>query len=91
MTTEVSIQGFFYVKPGEQIALALDIASSEFYSEQGYFFESENKHLTSDELIDRMASWVDQYPIVSIEDGLSEDDWEGWSGRGARVASAVIL
>ncbi len=77
--------------PGEQVALGLDVASSEFYSSNGYFLASENKHLTSDELIERMTSWVDQYPIVSIEDGLAENDWVGWVALTEKLGDRVQL
>lgn len=77
--------------PGEQVALGLDVASSELYSSNGYFLASENKHLTSDELIERMASWVDQYPIVSIEDGLAENDWDGWVALTEKLGDRVQL
>ncbi len=66
-------------KPGEQIAIALDVAASELVNEAGkYVLKSESRELTSSELIAYYADMVSKYPIVSIEDGLSEDDWEGW-------------
>lgn len=67
-------------KPGEQVAIALDPAASEFYeAESGlYFLRKEGKKYTSEELVRFWQSWVEQYPIVSIEDGLAQDDWEGW-------------
>jgi len=66
-------------KPGEQIAIALDVAASELVNEAGkYVLKSENRELTSSELTAYYADMVSKYPIVSIEDGLSEDDWEGW-------------
>jgi enolase len=68
-------------KPGEQIGIALDPAASEFYdAEKGkyVFKKSDRSEHTSAQLVDFWASWVDQYPIVSIEDGMAEDDWEGW-------------
>lgn len=66
--------------PGEQIAIALDPAASEFYEEDTglYNLRTEGKKLTSEEMVDFWADWVDQYPIVSIEDGLAQDDWEGF-------------
>ena len=65
---------------GEQIAIALDPAASEFYeSDTGlYHLRTEGKKLTSEEMVAFWKDWVDQYPIVSIEDGLAQDDWEGW-------------
>jgi enolase len=68
-------------KAGEQICIALDPASSEFYDKekQKYVFKkSDKRELTSDQMVDYWAGWVKQYPIVSIEDGLAEDDWAGW-------------
>ena len=66
-------------KPGEQICIALDVASSELYNAEGkYELHGEGRTLTSAEMVDYYAALCDKYPIVSIEDGLSEDDWEGW-------------
>ena len=66
-------------KAGENVYLALDVASSEFYKNHIYSLESENLNLTSDEFVNYLVSLRKNYPIISIEDGLSEDDWEGWS------------
>jgi enolase len=65
---------------GEQVAIALDPAASEFYEEDTglYNLRKEGRKLTSEEMVAFWKSWVDQYPIVSIEDGLAQDDWEGW-------------
>ncbi|MEA3455297.1 MAG: phosphopyruvate hydratase [Campylobacterota bacterium] len=66
-------------KPGEEIAIAMDVAASELINEEGkYVLKSENRELTSSELTAYYLEMCDKYPIVSIEDGLSEDDWEGW-------------
>jgi len=65
-------------KPGIDIAIAMDTASSEFAVEGGYRLESENRTLSSAELVDYFVDMCEKYPIVSIEDGLSEDDWDGW-------------
>jgi enolase len=67
-------------KPGEQIVIALDPASSEFYNKQTkkYDLKSENRSLSSEEMIEYYANLKSKYPIVSIEDGLAEDDWDGW-------------
>ena len=79
-------------KPGEQIAIALDVAASEIVSEDGkYALKSENRSLTSSELITYYETLVDQYPIVSIEDGLSEDDWDGWKEMTMRLGNKVQL
>ena len=63
-------------KPGEQIKIALDCAASEFHDNGKYTLEGNS--IGSDEMVDLLASWVDKYPICSIEDGLDEDDWDGW-------------
>jgi enolase len=67
-------------KAGEQVAIALDPAASELYEEDSktYNLRREGKKLSSEQMVDFWKSWVDQYPIVSIEDGLAQDDWEGW-------------
>ena len=65
-------------RPGEDIVLALDAASSEFYKDGKYHLEGENKILTSSEMVEYYHSLVEKYPIFSIEDGMSEDDWDGW-------------
>jgi enolase len=79
-------------KAGEQIAIALDVASSELEKEQGkYHLESENRTLTSSEMVDYYVSLCDKYPIVSIEDGLSEDDWDGWKILTEKLGNKVQL
>jgi len=67
-------------KAGEQVSIALDPAASEFFEEDSglYHLRTEGKKLTSEQMVAFWKSWVDQYPIVSIEDGLAQDDWEGW-------------
>ncbi len=71
--------------PGEDIAIALDPASSEFYIDGKYVFAGEKISRTSDEMIALYSEWLEKYPIVSIEDGLAENDWEGW----ARLTGAL--
>ena len=67
-------------KPGEDVVLALDAAASVFYQDDRYVFKkSDNKARSAEEMVELYRSWVDRYPIVSIEDGLAEDDWEGWA------------
>jgi enolase len=65
-------------KPGEQVAIALDPASSGFYEDGFYNLRTENRKVTSAEMVQMYSDWVTKYPIVVIEDGLSEDDWDGW-------------
>jgi len=65
-------------EPEKQAAIALDPAASEVYINGKYVLKTENKELTSEEMVEMYADWVKQYPVVSIEDGLAEDDWEGF-------------
>lgn len=65
-------------KAGEDILLGLDIASSEFYKDGIYTLESENKKLSSQEFLDYLSPWFDKYPIITMEDGMDEGDWDGW-------------
>jgi enolase len=65
-------------RPGEQIAIALDPASSGFYEEGLYNLRTEGRKVTSAQMVEMYAMWVKKYPIIVIEDGLAEDDWEGW-------------
>ncbi len=81
-------------KPGEQIAIALDPAASEFYDKASgkYIFKKSDKSArTSEQMADFWAGWVRQYPIVSIEDGMSEDDWAGWKLMTERMAAQIQL
>ncbi len=64
---------------GKEIFLGLDVAASELYKDGMYHLSSENKHLTSEQFVDELANWAKNYPIISIEDGLGENDWEGWA------------
>jgi len=65
-------------KPGEQIRIALDPAASEFFEDRKYALKKEGRTLSGAEMVDFYADWVDKYPIISIEDGLAEDDWDSW-------------
>ena len=79
-------------KAGEQIAIALDVAASELITESGkYKLDSENRELTSEELVNYYADLCAKYPIVSIEDGLSEDDWAGWKILTEKLGTKVQL
>ncbi len=78
-------------RPGEDVSLALDAASSEFYKEGSYLLEGGKKRLSAVELVDYYAHLVKTYPVVSIEDGLAEDDWEGWIAMTSRIGSQVQL
>ncbi|TMC01568.1 MAG: phosphopyruvate hydratase [Chloroflexi bacterium] len=77
--------------PGEDVALALDPASTEFYRDGAYLLAGEGRTLSSAELVDLYESWIGKYPIVSIEDGMAEDDWDGWKLLTDRVGGRVQL
>ena len=78
-------------KPGEGCFIALDVAASEFFEDGTYRLAREGAAFTSRELVDYYADWADKYPIVSIEDGLAEDDWEGWQLLADRLGDRVQL
>ena len=78
-------------KAGEQIAIALDVAASELVVDGGYRLDSENRTVTSDELVDYYVDLCSKYPIVSIEDGLGEDDWAGWKTLTDKLADKIQL
>ena len=79
------------LKTGKDIWLGLDVASTEFYKDGLYHLESEGKKFNSEEFSDYLANWVDQYPIISIEDGLAEDDWSGWKTLTDKLGKKVQL
>ncbi len=78
-------------EPGTQITIGLDVASSELYSDGAYRLEAEGRTMQSAELVDYIQAWVDKYPIVTIEDGMAEDDWEGWSALTERLGWRLQL
>jgi len=78
-------------RAGEDIMLALDCAASEFHREGLYRFDSENRSLTAAQFTDLLAGWCDRYPIISIEDGMAEDDWDGWKLLTDRLGKRVQL
>ncbi|MFH1754194.1 MAG: phosphopyruvate hydratase [Candidatus Latescibacterota bacterium] len=91
---EVILEGIVRAnyRPGEDIAIALDPASSSFYQDGKYHLSAGGKKaLSSDEMIAFYANWVEQYPIISIEDGLAEDDWEGWEKMTRELGGKVQL
>jgi enolase len=80
------------LRPGDDVCLGLDVASSQFYSEGRYRPHGESGgELTSNEMIGLLETWCDWYPIISIEDGVAEDDWEGWKSLTARLGNRVQL
>ena len=78
-------------EPGKQIALALDAAASEFYKDSKYELRVDKKSLTSDEMVEFLAELAEKYPIVSIEDGLAEDDWAGWAKLTKKLGGKIQL
>jgi enolase len=78
-------------KPGEDVAIALDPAASEFFEDGKYVLKKEGRTLTSDEMVGFYERLVDEFPIVSIEDGLDQNDWEGWKALTERIGNRVQL
>lgn len=78
-------------QPGRDVAIGIDCASSEFYQDGKYHLASDGLHLTSEQFADYLASWVDKYPIISIEDGMSELDWNGWELLTAKLGNSIQL
>ena len=78
-------------KAGEDIYLGMDAAASEYYKDGKYVLEAEGKSLTSEEMTDFFVEWVDKYPIISIEDGLDENDWDGWKIQTEKLAGKIQL
>lgn len=78
-------------KPGQDVFLAIDVAASELYQDGRYVLAGEGKTLTASELVDYYVQFFERYPIISIEDGLAEDDWEGWQELTARLGSKLQL
>ncbi len=86
----ISIAGY---KPGEDISIALDPAASEFYDDKKklYKLRTEGKELTSEEMVNYWVDWVEQFPIVSIEDGLAQDDWSGWKALTKKIGEKIQI
>ena len=78
-------------QPGKEVAIGIDCASSEFFQDGKYHLATEGLHLTSEQFSDYLASWVDKYPIITIEDGMSEHDWDGWELLTKKLGQAVQL
>lgn len=78
-------------KPGEEISIALDPASSEFFKDGRYFIEGDEKGRSSEGMINLYAAWCEKYPIISIEDGLAEGDWDGWKKLTERLGDRIQL
>jgi len=84
----ISMAGY---EPGKDVYLGLDCASSEFYKDGRYIIASENQSLDSNEMTDYLAKWCEKYPIISIEDGMSEFDWDGWKLLTEKIGKNVQL
>ncbi len=78
-------------KPGEQIAIAIDVAATEFYDAKKKVYAIDGREIDSRGMVDLLAGWVEKYPVCSIEDGCSEDDWEGWKLLSERLRNRVQL
>ncbi len=78
-------------QPGTDVAIGIDCASSEFYHDGKYHLPSDGLSLTSAQFVDYLATWVDKYPIISIEDGMSEHDWDGWTLLTSKLGKSVQL
>ena len=78
-------------EPGKEFFIAIDAASSEYYKDGKYVLEHEGKTLTASEMVDFFEDWVNKYPIISIEDGMAEEDWEGWKLMTERLGKKVQL
>ncbi|MDO8465908.1 MAG: phosphopyruvate hydratase [Gallionella sp.] len=85
-----AIEAAGYV-PGTDVAIGLDCAASEFYKDGQYHLKADGLTLNSAQIIDLYATWVDKYPIISIEDGMSEHDWDGWKQLTARLGKSIQL
>ena len=78
-------------RPGEDVSIAIDVASSHFYREGRYVLQTERRSLSSSDMIDLLESWTRKYPVTSIEDGLEQDDWSGWQQLTARLGRNIQL
>lgn len=78
-------------KAGVDVFLGMDVASTEFFKDGKYHLEGEGKSFTPTEFVDLLSSWVDKYPIITIEDGCSEDDWEGWKLLSEKLGNKIQL
>ncbi len=90
---EVLLEGITRARytPGKDICIAIDAAATEFYENGRYVLKGDNKTLSSDQMTEYWAAWLRKYPIVSIEDGLSEDDWDGWAQLTSALGDRVQL
>jgi enolase len=78
-------------KPGQDVFIGIDAAASELYQNGAYTLTREGRTLSASQMIDLYAEWIADYPIISLEDGLAEDDWQGWAELTQRLGSKVQL
>ena len=78
-------------QPGKDVFVAIDPAASEFFENRSYNLKSENKKLSAEQMIELYGRWIEKYPIISIEDGLAEDDWEGWEALTRKLGGKIQL
>jgi enolase len=88
LTRAIAAAGF---RPGSQVSVAMDAAATHFYAHGQYHLHSEGRSLTGAGMVELFCDWVGRYPVVSIEDGLAEDDWEGWRGLTEALGARVQL
>jgi len=88
LTRAIELAGF---QPRTEVSIAIDVASSHFFTGEAYNLQTENRTLTAAGLVDLLADWTSRYPVISIEDGLAEDDWAGWQLLTARLGKSVQL
>jgi len=88
LTEAIAGAGF---DPGGQVSIAIDVASTHFYDGGVYVLKTEGRRLSSGEMIEQLAGWSGRYPVISIEDGLHEDDWDGWRELTVRLGSSMQL
>ena len=85
-----AIEAAGYV-PGQDVAIGIDAAASEFYKDGKYVLKADGLELTSAQIIDMYATWVDKYPVITLEDGMSEHDWDGWKALTDRLGKTIQL
>ncbi len=88
LTSAIELAGF---RPGADVSIAIDVASSHFFTGDAYHLQTEDRTLTAAGMVDLLAGWSARYPVISIEDGLAEDDWAGWQLLTARLGKSVQL
>lgn len=90
-SNEAALDFIMEAAAGESIAIALDVAATHFFEDGKYHLARESRALTAEEMVELLAEWCEKYPVVSIEDGLAEDDWEGWKKLTERLGDKLQL